>query len=313
MSTNPQFIKYCSLENHYNGKHLNRIPAEFKEIKYAVSEKLDGANVQLYFRPKLAMSVGKRTQFFTQDSGNLFGIWDVLPNYKEFTDKMQHIADYTGDSFRVYGELYGAGINKRISYGDGKSKYLKFFDIMMNDEYMTQQQVLVFTKLHALREWFVDIKVYPTLMDALSVDVEAANAEKLTSEGIVIKPYSVNVMLYGNERLAIKKKSTAFADKMEGAHNENKIRQFDPRILNASNEFKKYLTNNRLIDLFSKHGKMQNMQEMGTYIKFYLDDAKADYVKDHDISEFNEKEIKDIFNVGSTVALMLKASLNDAE
>lgn len=311
MSNKANFLKYSSLENHYNGKHLNIIPQEMKEIEYSVTEKLDGANIQILFRPNEPYVLGKRTSFIENNGEGFFELDKTILKYQEFINTMQDIVNTNKYELRVYGEIYGNGINGRVKYGDGVSKYLKFFDIMLNDVYLTQDSLQLFVNNNNLQSYFVEQTVYPNLMSALSVDVEEANSKALISEGIVIKPYKVNVMLFGKERLVLKKKSLAFADKMEGAHNQNKIKQFDPVILNASTEFKKYITKNRLIDLFSKHGKMTNIKQMGDYIKYYLDDAKSDYVKHNDISVYDEKQLKDVFNVGSAVAIMLRESLNE--
>lgn len=308
------FKKYSSLENHYNGKYLNKIKEEYKTVKWCTSEKLDGANIQIYFTPNEPYLLGKRSSFISGNGEGFFEFDKVLPKYEKVLRKVQAFCDKTNTQVTLYGELYGKGINGRIKYGDGESKYLKFFDITIDGRYLPQDEVRRFSEYEGINEHFVELTIYPNLIEALAVDVEEINRKELISEGIVLKPYEFVYYMdenQQNDRIVIKKKSAAFSDKMEKAHIQKQIRMFDPKILNASNEFKKYITKNRLTDLFSKHGKMSTIKQMGEYIALYLDDAKSDYVKEHDISEFDEKQLKDVFNVGSMVAMMLKDSLND--
>jgi small nuclear ribonucleoprotein (snRNP)-like protein len=51
------------------------------------------------------------------------------------------------------------------------------------------------------------------------------------------------------------------------------------------------------------------MKDFGKYINLVLDDAKEDFLKDNELPELDKKEIKLLFNVGSTVDLLLKGNM----
>lgn len=74
-------------------------------------------------------------------------------------------------------------------------------------------------------------------------------------------------------------------------------------------EFKSYITENRLLSVFSKEGQIQSPKEIGKYIKLLLTDAQDDFLKDNDISHLDKQQQKDVFNVGSLIANMLKSYL----
>lgn len=305
------FKKYNSLENHYNGKYLNKIPNDWKNVRYCGTEKLDGANLSLFFEPNQPMKYGKRSNWINEGE-DFFNIQNVLPNYASEILYFRVLADNLGKSIRVYAELYGEGINGRIHYGNGK--YIKAYDVMIDEKWLTQDEVdkLIVESKGILDNFFVKPIVFNNLIEALSYDVESHKycnylGNDRPIEGIVIRPYDDIFSFHTGERFIIKKKSIAFADQMKVK--SDKAKEFSPEMLNAAEEFKRYITKNRMIDLFSKHGPIQEANQMGNYIKLFIEDAKIDYLKEHSLDGIEEKDQKVIFNVGRVVADMLRESM----
>jgi Rnl2 family RNA ligase len=307
------FYKYSSIENHYSTKYTNKIPAEIKDAPWVSSVKLDGANLSLYFQPNKPMLVGKRSGWIQQAdehheaAENFYNVWTVLEKYTDILNYFQKLADGTGNTYRLFGELYGNGVQKRIMYGP--EKYIKIFDVVINDIMLSPFDFDHFVDNAnndfvgdriIFDNFFVEHTYHANLVEALSVDVE-----KPGIEGIVVKPYYDDVWLYGNERLIIKKKSSLFADAAKEKIG-GKINNFDPAQMALSENFKRYITENRMLDLFSKHGEMQDIKQMGEYIKLFLEDAKADFIKENDISGLDAETQKAMFNIGSMAANMLR-------
>ena len=148
----------------------------------------------------------------------------------------------------------------------------------------------------------------------MAVDVETLNmAGSNGSEGVVIQPYSKVLRMYNGERLILKKKSKAFEDK-EDKPKEHKAEPKEKDIIYDLNKvFRTYITKNRVLDTFAKHGQIQEPKQIGEYINLVLDDAKADFFKDHDVKslvpDLDKKREKDLFNVGSMIVNILKEYL----
>lgn len=300
------FYKYNSIENHYSTKYTNKIPQEIKDASWVSSIKYDGANLSIYIQPDQPLKIGKRSGWITEDE-NFFDVWNVLKKYQGVIDYFQNFVNESGCTIRFFAELYGSGIQKRIDYGT--DKYIKVYDVMVGDymappvyfiEFVRQHSVFAPVDTEEFCNFFVEMKYHENLVAALSIDVE-----KDGIEGIVIKPYADTVYLYGNDRLIIKKKSSIFADiakeKIGG-----KIQDFNPEQMALADEFKRYVTQNRMLDLFSKHGEMTDIKQMGAYIKLLLADARVDFEKENDISNLDSDTKKIIFNIGSMAANMLR-------
>lgn len=300
------FKKYSSIENHYQNKYIEKMlrtcPAAEQEI-WIAREKLDGSNIQLYFQPNQEMLVGKRSCFISRDE-NFNDIWNVLEKYKA---ELLAIQEYCNDqdlSIRMFGEIYGKGIQNRIDYGP--DKYIKFFDMEIDNHLQSQQNF----ELHI--EGLGIVHMLPKsfgvgyLRDLLQIDVEIDNCE-----GIVLKPYYSN-FYNQHDRFIIKKKSSKFKDKENKETKSAEIKGDDP-FYNLNQEFQKYVNENRVLDCFSKYGPIQDSSQIGTYINYILDDAKVDFLKDYNVLEqfpqLEKKQEKQIFNVGSKVALLLKNHL----
>lgn len=304
------FRKYNSIENSYRAKHVLKVLEwypEVKDIKYSIREKLDGSNIQLYFEPGQEMKVGKRSGFISKDE-NFFDVWETLKKYQRELDDIQDEVDMSNVCVRLYGEIYGQGVQKRVQYGE--EKYIAFFDVEVDDEMWSQfaferlMDELNITNLCPL------LGYAESLQEALDFNVDfdskILGIENNPSEGIVIKPYLKDYNLGNGQRFILKKKSDNFAEKMNVKPGEKRTQEAS-RLIKAKSEFASYVNKNRLLGIFSKHGEIKNMDEFGRYIQLTLADAKEDFLKDYDITELSEKELKKVFSSGGKyVASLLK-------
>jgi hypothetical protein len=214
---------------------------------------------------------------------------------------LQEYVNNNNATVTIYGELYGPGINNRVDYGN--EKHICIFDMILNDKLLTQSELQ--TTLDSLDlEFLLPTECgIGTLESLIQFDVE--NMFRKGSEGIVIQPYNINIFS-GNERLILKKKSKAFDD-VKKEKNKYKL---DNEVISYYNKiFKSYITENRVLDIFSKYGKIQNISQLGQYIVYVLEDAKVDFLKGTDLQNFDKNETKDLYNAGGLVVKLLKAHL----
>lgn len=305
------FKKYNSIENSYRQKHIMKVIQWYPEVadmKFSIREKIDGSNLQLYFEPGKPVQVGKRSCFIGKDE-NFFNVWEVLEDYQDVIDKIQTEVENTGYTIRLFGELYGPGVQKRVDYGDKKK--LAFFDIEVDGEMWCQfaferlMEELEITDLAPL------LGYTDNLADALNFnenfDSKILNKEENPAEGIVIKPYEKEIELGNGARFVLKKKSDIFTEKMKVKPAKERAEEAN-RVIVAKMEFQSYVTKNRLLGIFSKHGEIENMDQFGKYIQLLLADAKEDFLKEYDISELSEKELKSVFkSAGKNAALLLRS------
>lgn len=295
-----KFFKYSSIENHYQQKFINsfinQFGSESLKQKFIISEKLDGANIQLVFSPNQEMKVGKRTSYL-EPTESFFDIWNTLKKYQKQIDVLQNFANENNEIIVVYGEIYGIGINGRINYGD--KKFISFFDIIRNEDFISQSELYqLFAKLDLL-PMLPSFQITCSLAQAMEIEVPEGK------EGFVIQPFDKVIRLGSGSRFILKKKSSGFDDKVSP-----KVKDKRDAGGNAFNlKFREYINENRLKDLFSKHGEIEKPQQIPDYIRLMIEDAKVDFLKDHDISAFESKEQKEIFNIGSVIVSMLKKYL----
>ena len=69
------------------------------------------------------------------------------------------------------------------------------------------------------------------------------------------------------------------------------------------------MTENRLINIFSQHGEIQDKKEIGEYIRLLIEDAKKDFLKDVDLPVLDKNERKQVFNAGSKPFQLLQKYL----
>lgn len=304
------FKKYNSIENSYQQKYIMKVLERYPELKdetYSIREKIDGSNLQLYFEPFKEMKIGKRSSFLRDDE-NFFNAPNVISNYEAKLSNVQNYVNTTGSTVRLYGEIYGPGIQKRVNYGDQKAYAI--YDMEMDGEILSQVSFEIVMSELSLEDLHVPLLGYASsLSEALEWNVnfnsKVLKIENNPAEGIVIKPYDTDITFNG-QRFILKKKSDQFAEKMKNKPSKERTKETS-KIVTAKIEFQSYINDNRLKSIFSKHGIIEDMNEFGKYIKLTLNDATEDFLKEYDTSDLSEKELKSVLSSGGKhVAILLK-------
>lgn len=301
------FEKYSSLENHYNGKFIEKIRNAGFDVTepWVAREKIHGTNFSIIIE-RDAVTCAKRTGPILSGE-DFFGYEIVLKKYNDSIKAVQHTIK-EGSSMQIFGEFAGGGIQKGVDYGE-KDFYV--FDILVKtaegtnqfvDDYMVEQICNTFWfKMAPLlgRGKFDDLAKLPN--DLLSVvnkynecltdepeslrhvnrcEFKAIPApeDKTPAEGYVLKPCYPKFFPNGS-RVAIKCKNSKFSEKsksdkpikpkVELTEQDNKV-YFD---------FESYINVNRINNVVSKIGKPGPKdfgKVMGLTVKDLLEEAERE-------------------------------------
>ena len=298
------FMKYPSIENHYNEKFISRINEKYPDLRYFITEKIDGMNIQFEFENSELKGV------YTRNGQDIFS----AKQYDFFSKRLlilannfflEGIKEYK--NFIVYIELYGNKIQKNIKYttdSDNDWTYYSILDIYLNDEH----RFMNFDELEKLREETLlsFAPVYEqglTLEEALNVDVETLRSIEAeihydgmfvplsergrfpipTVEGIIIRPM-IETQLSPCDRLIIKKKAERFRE-------ISKTKKVIP-ISQIVEGFEDYINENRVNSVKSKR-LYELPKETDVLIYDVITDAIEEFQK---LSRsLTEEEIKSIY------------------
>ncbi|MFW6046550.1 MAG: RNA ligase family protein [Candidatus Woesearchaeota archaeon] len=311
------FKKYPSIENHYRQKFVDGFLSLYPELKnqwYIITEKRDGSNICLIFRPhkedveniQIDYKVASRNRILGDDE-NFYGVRDVLPKYSELIKCLQILANDSNVYINAYFELFGSGIQNRINYG--KEKYIELFDLrVLNDDSDFFMSPDFIHNDDVLSKYTVPVLgTVRGIDDALNFKPEGFDEGKI--EGMVIKPYYDVYTNKVGKIFYIKKKSPEFSEK-ENKEKKKEKPKFDKDVEELHRIFGQYITRNRVLSIFSKHGEIQDPKQIGEYIKLVLEDAKEDFFKDgYVISERDSKEIKHVYNHSKKIVPILQEYL----
>jgi Rnl2 family RNA ligase len=309
--TDTFFVKWPSIENSYRKKYINWFLEQYPDLAnedYVITEKIHGANLQIVIRPDAPLLAGSRNNYIDAN-GSFQGalLSDVLEEHEETIRIIQDYADRTGDTIRLYGELFGKGIQKGVNYGPRKR--LRFFGVRVNEQLISYQNT-------GLR-FISSVHLVPTvgfvqgLEAALAFDAgfnsHYSDEDENICEGVVIRPYARDYFDGHGSPFMLKKKNEVFLERAKA----KKIIVVDTEVEQLRAEFQRYITEARLQSVFSKHGVIEAPAQMGDYIRLVLADAKEDFIKDFgDKAELlDKKQRRAVYNVGGTIANMLKENL----
>ena len=318
------FTKYPSIENHYRSKEIAlwlEYHPELAQDRFIAQCKVDGSNLALWFLPDGRIKVASRSNFigYLGDDVRFQGvaITELFKSndvHEMFVSGFTNMAQKQSKTFVVFGELFGKGIQNRIYYGP--DRYWRSFDISVDGEFIAQctfENWLIKVCGHDGYEVIAcpQVEMFDTLEEALNFNVvfpsvltpegyEKPNFE----EGVVLKPYYNVYQSPQGSVFYLKKKNPKFADKKE---KKEKI-PVDAGLLELQTAFRSYLNENRLLDIFSKYGAIEKPSQIGEYIRYMLEDAKADFLKDYPYSGDKNAD-KVVFNAGTIIVDMLKEKM----
>ena len=310
------FRKFPSIENHYQEAFIEKAilhNPELLDLTFIKSEKLHGANVQIAYDIKegkpFDLKLGRRGDYLVEDE-KFYGFSSFM-EAEEFGPLgvyLYRLGYKHQKSVRVFGEFFGENIQKGVVYHPGKQ--LRVYDIMIADDLMPQKKMIMEFEMHGMIDLLAPIIGEPcTLAEALAFDVETfittlgPQDEDNFAEGVVIKPYERPVTLGNGKNFYIKKKNTKFKDKSR----EPKVRkEMRADLKEMRDEFRTYLNDVRVQDLFSKMGPIEDKKQIGTYIQALMADAVEDFVKDYpEATDLEKAERKQVYNAGPMPAQLL--------
>jgi Rnl2 family RNA ligase len=305
------FKKWHSIENSYRQEtidyYLRQCP-ELPDEQYTITEKLHGSNFQIYFQPNEPVRVGSRRNFLNADD-HFRGAYipRLLESHGALLERLQGYVDSHDETIRLFGELFGEGIQKGVKYGPPKR--IRYFGLMLDD---------ILEPFSCFRDWIEDDDlIVPIVAEVSGLEAALAFNTEFDSmilnepdnicEGIVIQPLDRVYTDGHGSPFILKKKNERFAEKQR----EKKPIVVDTEVARLNEEFKAYITENRLQGVFSKQGEIQRPDQIGDYIRLMLADAKEDFIKDFDngFSALDGKQQKQVLNVGAMIAHMLKGYL----
>lgn len=303
------FIKYPSIEPHYREKFINFFISLYPKLlreTFIVQEKIHGSNIQLMFYPGQEFKIASREQLIAEDNG-FYNIRGTLKDYEEVIKKFTQFSEGLGVNLNVYCELFGH--QKEVDYG---RKGIAIIDIrkdkLMFSPCETEELV---DSLGISRSLCVPVlAIVKGLEAALEVSIEMSTilnpVEDNLMEGVVIKPYYKVYYSPVGETFLIKKKNEKFKENKSKKKKVPKI--VDSELADLHEKFLEYLTKNRIVNIFSKHGEIQKPSEIGKYIQLVISDAVDDFMKDYsdvDFDRFGKKDRRFIFNGGKYVMKLL--------
>lgn len=313
-----EFKRYPSIENHYREKFITMIRdfhSEIDDLCYVVTEKLHGANIQIYFEKGKEFKYGKRSSFINPDE-KFFDIHNTINKYRGLLDDIQFHIDTSSDieSVRLFGEYIAPGINKGVNYG--KEHQLFFFDVYINGDLQNQASFSKFCADFNIPQ-VPFLGKFDSLKEAMDFDVVKNSTiieteEENIMEGVVIKPYYRVLRTFQGSVFYLKKKNEKFLEESrKPKHIKTPVELTEDDILvNQFNaEFKTYLTDNRLQNVFSKHGEITEPNQIGDYLKLFIADAREDFLKDHELPGFDKTQLRKLFNAGSIPFGLIKKYL----
>lgn len=314
------FEKYSSLENHYNGKFIEKIRNAGFDVTepWVAREKIHGTNFSIIIE-RDAVTCAKRTGPILAGE-DFFGYEIVLKKYNDSIKAVQHTIK-EGSSMQIFGEFAGGGIQKGVDYGE-KDFYV--FDILVKtaegtnqfvDDYMMEQICNTFGfKLAPLlgRGKFDELSKLPNdldvvvrrynkaieahgLKEANSTPFQVEVENKNVAEGYVLKPCYPKFFPNGT-RVAIKCKNSKFSEK---AKSDKPIKA--KAVLTdvdkvALSTLAAYATLNRVNNVISKIGQIGPKdfgKVMGLTVQDILEEAAREeiFITDADQPDVVKKEL----------------------
>ena len=319
-----EFIKFPSLENHYQTKAINywlQYNPTLSSEKFIITEKMDGANFCIVIPREGEVYFQSRNNALAGDAS----FFDFQSALERDMDKIMKIKSELNSSdlvneVRIYGELFGNGVQRRVDYGTGR--YFLPFEVVLDGEILPPKSGLDFMESFDMVQWWVPILGYAdSLEQAMEFNVEEVPTKHQGTtengfkfiEGVVIAPYENVFHNTSGSRFLIKKKAHCFGDisgqKTKDKKPEVPLSESGTKLINI---WVNMFSDNRLEDLFSKMGRIEEHKQIGEYLKAFSADVKGDFLKNH-LDEFkylpDTEKGKILKSAQSRAVAMIKANL----
>ena len=305
------FKKFSSIENSYRTKEIERIQTDFPREEFVVQEKVHGSNFSMW-TDGTAVKCAKRSGFIKENE-SFFNYEVILDKYEAKIIELFHIIrnDFQVISeLGIYGEIYGgryphpdvpklsiSSVQKGVAY----SPDVEFiaFDIKLDGKYVDFN---LFTQLcesgnipylpALLKGSLEECLDYPNdYQSTIPTRHELPAIEDNIVEGNVIRP--INVLYHGNgNRVLLKNKNDKFKEK-EKSKKEPKIPVEVPEhVKELLGKGLEYITENRLRNVLSKVGTVNNKQ-FGMLMGLFSKDVVEDFSKEEEaVGQLDNKDRK---------------------
>lgn len=260
-------VKYPSIENHYNGKFLERVRRDISEDQiWTAREKIHGTNFQVIIEPNGNKEFARRTA--------VLGVGESFNDFQSVTrrydEAFRNIRNLFEGEVRIFGELAGDGIQSATPYGE---KDFWVFDITVDgvpledclvDDicYRSGLRIAPFVKKGKLEELLTISPEFISLANSANdpvygfdePEVEFTEPGEGNAEGLVLKPITPTIISTGG-RAMIKVKSDSHREK------KNKGKVAKPKATmtetdqNVLNTLLQYVTLGRVRNVYS-HGEV---------------------------------------------------------
>ena len=273
------FKKFCSIENAYNTKFINKIREECYEFVdkpiWVVTEKIHGANFSFMLNEYDELVCCKRSGVILPDE-KFYTYQEIVRKYGDNIKRMIKDLSYVHHTLniQVYGELYGGGspnnqvkpifspIQKEVFYTP-KIEFAMFQICINSDTWLYKSEVMLLGSEFGVP--CAPILFTGTLDDALKYNNEfnsivARNHgyvfDNNTCEGVVIEP-TIPMQLSIGARVIIKNKNSKFTERKSTPKtfnvNDNRLDENTKQLLT---EVESLINMNRVNAVTSKIGEI---------------------------------------------------------
>jgi len=306
------FVSWPKAENSYQSKIIDKFLFEFPELAnetFHVAEKVDGSNLQLIFEPGGEVRVATRKRIL-EPGERFFGVWTMLERYTGFLAEVQAWVDAQPfATFRLFGEYFGGKVQGGTKKYGATQRWL-CFGAMVNDELQPPEYLNRLPFLDNMRVPYLGC--VQGLEAALAFDIgfntllSEPGVEPSLAEGIVFQPFRKVYRLGGCGSTFLMKKKNEWERNRE----PKPPKPTDSVVAYLATEFLEYVTEARLQSVFSKEGPIEDVSDIGRYIRLVIDDAVEDFSKSFEqFAGLDKGQRGQVTKVGSKVARMLKAHL----
>jgi len=309
------FKKYPSLTNHYHKKdidyYIRLFGDDINKTLWSVTEKIHGANFSFLVSPKDKIRYFTRNQEIT--GSDFYNAMDTIEYIMEKLQSIQKLVDKYGYTVRLFGELYGSGIQKGVQYPSGR--FYKVFNLMINDRMVTEAVMRAYMERVGLKDLVVPLLDLVSFEEALNYNIRFNTTyhdkDHNFCEGIVIKPYTKTFVDGNGSFFYIKKKNEEFKEKQKTRKVKTET-QYTDEVNKWRETFLSYIHNDRMESVFSKEGRIESFKDIGKYISEIHKDALDTFNKeesDWDADKYTKNERKYIFNSSKHIVELLKKEL----
>lgn len=294
--------KYLSIPNFYAARRV----LDLSQV--LIEEKVDGTNFSFgNLGDKLVMNSRNHMmwKWSTRDSAEShvpqFDGFGAVAKFKELFPNVFGKIQELG-RFLIFGEFYGAGIQKRLNYC-GQEKRFIFFDVfdVENDRWLPMAEFsevcekLELPTVPVLYTGPPDNSVFEELVKKKSV-VAASNGIDSALEGIIIKGLNADLDHHG-ERIIAKYKSEEFAEislTQKELANVRKKKGETAGLDFARAISRKYVTESRLencLEKFRSESKGMTIKIIPEVIKYMTEDVLKDLAEEDRVDNLFELKL----------------------